>query len=101
MKILIILVIFTQFATCRMTLREKQFNKLQCDKLKKSMESKMDAPIHQWSEQFKTMCGQFYPKPVGVLDPRPIISFESFVRWMKTRYETNNVIKQRNINELN
>ena len=101
MKILIILAIFTQSATSRMTLREKQFNKLQCDKLKQSMESKMDAPIHQWREQFKTMCGQFYPKPVGVLDPRPVISFESFVRWMKTRYETNSAIKQRTINELN
>ena len=95
MKILIILAIFTHEATCRMTLHEKQFNKLQCDNLKQSMESKMDAPINQWKEQFKTICGQFYPKPVGVLDPRPVISFESFIRWMKTRYETNNAIKQR------
>ena len=100
MKIFIIFAIFTQGATCRMTNRQKQqqqqFNKLQCEELKQSMESKMDAPINlipEWNQQFKTMCGNFYPKPIGNLDPRPIISYKSFSRWLKR----NNV----NINEIN
>ena len=102
MKIFIILAICTQGATCLMTNRQKQqqlqqqFNKLQCEKLKQSMESKMDAPINlipEWNQQFKTMCGNFYQKPIGNLDPRPIISYESFARWLKRN--------KININEIN
>ena len=99
MKIFIIFAMLAHSATCRLTSREKQFNKLQCDKLKQSLESKMDNPIYKLNAQFNKICGEFYqtPKPIDN-DPRPIVSFESFVRWMKTRYETNNEIKKRNIN---
>lgn len=103
MKIFVILVAFTSIVTCRTTAREKRLNKMQCDKLSKSLESKIDGPIYKLNAQFNDVCGDFYPTPKPVApkpidnDPRPIISFETFVRWMKTRYNINNSMKQRNI----
>ena len=100
MKIFVILSIFSSIVTCRNTRREQRFNKMQCDKLNKSLESNVDGSHYKLNAQFNTMCGDFYPKAKPVSpdnDARPIISFESFVRWMKTRFQTNNAINLRKL----
>ena len=102
MKIFVVLAIFSSIVTCRNTRREQRFNKMQCEKLNKSLESNIDGSHYKLNAQFNAMCGDFYPKPKPVTpdnDARPIISFDSFVRWMKTRYQTNNAIKRRKINK--